>query len=90
MTRAVAEEAWKKLPDHVRQMYAEMVRGAPVTEPAPMSPEQRAIIEQQLEGSLDILGRMDVLVNWISRLRDQEKSLRTLLGMVSYWPRFYS
>lgn len=83
LNRAMAEEAWNKnLPPKVMEVYTEITKNAPASKPIPVSPEQKAIMTQQLRDSLDVLGRLDVLVlHGFPKLQGQEKNVRNLLAM---------
>lgn len=83
MTKANADEAWNRLPEHIKQIYAEIVQNAPKAEPVSMTPEQRSLMAQQLLESRDMLSRMDALVQFWARVPGQEKSIHALLNMVS-------
>jgi hypothetical protein len=39
-------------------------------------------MSQQLRDSLDVLGRLDTLVQWFAKMPGQEKNVRNLLAMV--------
>lgn len=82
-SRASAEEAWNNLPDHIRQLYNDISRTAPIGDPIPLAPEQKAIMSQQLRDCTDMLGRLDTLVQWFAKVPNQEQNVRGLLAMVS-------
>lgn len=81
-SRASTEEAWNNLPDHVKQLYNDISRTVPVGEPIPFTPEQKAAMAPQFRDCTDLLSRMDTLVNWFVQLPNQERIVRSLLGMV--------
>lgn len=83
LSRAAAENAWNtNLPPKVMEVYNEIARNAPSSKPVPISPEQKAIMTQQLRDSLDVLGRLDVLVlHGFPKMQGQEKNIRNLLAM---------
>lgn len=83
LSRAAAEAAWNNnLPPKVMEVYNEIARNAPSSNPVPVSPEQKAIMTQQLRDSLDVLGRLDVLVlHGFPKVQGQEKNIRNLLAM---------
>ncbi|KAL2836352.1 hypothetical protein BJY01DRAFT_58703 [Aspergillus pseudoustus] len=81
INRASAEEAWNNLPDRIRQQYNELAKNAPPEQPVAVTPEQRTIMNQQLRDCTDYLGRMDALVQFISKIPGHEKNVRSLLGM---------
>lgn len=83
LSRAAAETAWNNnLPPKVMEVYNEIARNAPSSNPVPVSPEQKAIMTQQLRDSLDVLGRLDVLVlHGFPKVQGQEKNIRNLLAM---------
>ena len=81
-SRASTEEAWNNLPDHVKQLYNDISRTVPVGEPIPFTPEQKAAMAPQFRDCTDLLNRMDTLVNWFVQLPNQERIVRSLLGMV--------
>ena len=81
-SRASAEEAWNNLPDNVKQLYNDISRTVPVGEPIPFTPEQKAAMAPQFRECTELLSRMDTLVNWFVQLPNQERIVRSLLGMV--------
>jgi hypothetical protein len=82
ISRAAAEEAWNNLPEKIRQLYNDIAKNAPAAEPVALSPEQKAAMTQQLRECTDMLGRMDTLAQWFSKIPGQEKNVRSLLAMV--------
>lgn len=82
ISRASADEAWNNLPEKIRQMYNDIARNVPVAEPLPIAPEQKVGMTQQLRECTDMLGRMDTLVQWFTKIPGQEKNVRSLLLMV--------
>ncbi|KAL4933701.1 uncharacterized protein BDV17DRAFT_66065 [Aspergillus undulatus] len=81
VNRAAAEEAWNNLPEKLRHLYNELAKNAPSDDPVAVTPEQRATMNQQLRDCTDYLGRMDALVQFISKIPNHEKNVRSLLGM---------
>ncbi|KAF4218659.1 hypothetical protein CNMCM8980_007650 [Aspergillus fumigatiaffinis] len=81
ISRAAAEEAWNNLPEKIRQLYNDIAKNAPAAEPVALSPEQKAAMTQQLRECTDMLGRMDTLAQWFSKIPGQEKNVRSLLAM---------
>ncbi|KAI9368904.1 hypothetical protein BJX61DRAFT_187285 [Aspergillus egyptiacus] len=81
INRAAAEEAWNNLPEKIRHLFNEIAKNAPPEQPVAVTPEQRATMNQQLRDCTDYLGRMDALVQFISKIPGQEKNVRSLLGM---------
>ncbi|OGM43038.1 hypothetical protein ABOM_009289 [Aspergillus bombycis] len=81
ISRTAAEEQWNNLPDKIRQMYNEILVQAPPAEPVSVTPEQNAQMSQQLRECTDMLGRMDTLVQWFSKIPNQEKNVKSLLAM---------
>lgn len=86
INRASAEEAWSHLPDHIKQLYNEIARNMPAGDPVILSPEQRALMAQQLRECIDLLCRLDTLVQWFAKIPNQEKNVRSLLAMVRVFP----
>jgi hypothetical protein len=82
VSRAAAEEAWNNLPERIRQQYNELAKNAPPEQPVAVTPEQRTAMNQQLRDCTDYLGRMDTLVQFISKIPNHDKNVRSLLGMV--------
>ncbi|WEW55262.1 hypothetical protein PRK78_000691 [Emydomyces testavorans] len=76
-----ADDAWSRLPDHLKQMYAEIVRNDNATVPVAMTSDQKAAVSQQLRENTDMLSRMDALVQWVAKYPGQENPLRILLQM---------
>jgi hypothetical protein len=83
ITKAVAEESWNHLPDHIKQPYSELSQNAAAAQPVVLTPEQTASMSQQLRDNTDMLGRMDALVQWVAKLPGQEKNFKNLLHIVS-------
>ncbi|KAK2765523.1 hypothetical protein FQN54_008377 [Arachnomyces sp. PD_36] len=81
VTKANAEEAWSRLPDNIKKIYAGMVQNSTKLEPVSMTPEQRTSMAQQLRESTDMLSRMDALVQFWARVPGHEKSVHALLSM---------
>lgn len=82
ISKAAADEAWNNLPENIRQLYNDIAKNVPAGEPVPIVPEQRAGMMQQLRECTDMLGRMDTLVQWFTKIPGQEKNVRSLLAMV--------
>lgn len=83
INRAAAEEAWNNLPENIKQLYNDISRTVPFGDPITLPPEQKAVMSQQLRDCIDMLSRMDTLVQWFAKVPNQEKNVRSLLGMVS-------
>lgn len=83
ITKANADEAWSRLPEHIKQMYAEMVQNATKIEPVSMTPEQRNSMAQQLRVSTEMLSRVDALVRYWAGFPGFERLIQALLNMVS-------
>lgn len=83
INRAAAEDAWNNLPDKLRHLYNDIAKNAPPEQAIAVTPEQRATMNQQLRDCTDYLGRMDALVQFISKVPNQDKNVQSLLGMVS-------
>ncbi|KAJ6044443.1 hypothetical protein N7460_005798 [Penicillium canescens] len=82
LSRAAAEEAWNKnLPPQVMEVYNEISKAAPPAKPLPISPEDKISMTNQLRESLQVLGRLDALVQWYAKVPGQEKNVRNLLAM---------
>ncbi|PGH20404.1 hypothetical protein AJ80_03549 [Polytolypa hystricis UAMH7299] len=81
ITKTAADEAWSHLPEPIKKIYAELIQSDTATVPVAMSGEERAKMAQQLRECTDMLGRMDTLIPWVSKLPGQEKQLRGLLQM---------
>ncbi|KAI1964793.1 hypothetical protein LOZ58_001483 [Ophidiomyces ophidiicola] len=81
ITKEAADEAWARLPDHLKQIYAEVVRNDSATTPVPMATDRKASVGQSLRDNTDMLSRMDALVQWVSKYPNQQRPLRTLLQM---------
>lgn len=83
LNRAAAEEAWNNnLPPKIMEAYNEISKNAPPAQPVPISPDQKAVMTQQLRDSLDVLGRLDVLVlHGFAKMQDQERKIKNLLAM---------
>ncbi|KAL2866709.1 uncharacterized protein BJX67DRAFT_381641 [Aspergillus lucknowensis] len=81
INRAAAEDAWNNLPEKIRHSYNELAKNAPPEQPIPVTPDQRATMNQQLRDCTDYLGRMDALVQFMSKIPGHEKNVRNLLGM---------
>ncbi|EEP82699.1 predicted protein [Uncinocarpus reesii 1704] len=79
--KSVADEAWSRLPDNLKQIYADIVRKDDAVIPVAMTSDQKAAIAQQLRENTDMLCRMDALVQWVARVPGQENPLRLLLQM---------
>lgn len=82
ISKAAAEEAWNNLPEKIRQLYNDMAKQAPPAEPVAITPEQKAAMTHQLRECIDMLGRMEALVQWFAKVPGQEKNVRSLLVMV--------
>jgi hypothetical protein len=84
LSRAAADEAWNRnLPPQIMEVYNEIAKSAPSAEPKKLNPEQKAAMTKQLRESLDVLGRLDALVQWFSKMKGQEVNVKNLLAMVS-------
>ncbi|KAJ5587056.1 uncharacterized protein N7459_002821 [Penicillium hispanicum] len=83
LSKAAAEDAWNNnIPSRIMEVYHEIAKNAPPTKPVPVSPEQKAIMTQQLRDSLDVLGRLDVVVmHGFGKMQGQEKNVKNLLAM---------
>ncbi|KAJ5430330.1 UAA transporter [Penicillium cf. griseofulvum] len=82
LSRAAAEEAWNRnLPPQVMEVYNDIAKNAPPAKPIPVSPEQKATMTKQLREALDVLGRLDALVQWFAKMQGQEKNVKNLLAM---------
>ncbi|KAJ5294725.1 hypothetical protein PENANT_c014G02265 [Penicillium antarcticum] len=82
LSRVAAEEAWNKnLPPQVMEVYNEISKAAPPAKPLPISPEDKVLMTNQLRDSLQVLGRLDTLVQWYAKVPGQEKNVRNLLAM---------
>jgi hypothetical protein len=81
--REAAEEAWNNhLPPKIMEAYNEISKNAPAAKPISVSADQRAIMTQQLQDSLDVLGRLDVLVlHGFGKMQGQERNVKNLLAM---------
>lgn len=82
INRAAAEDSWNNLPDKLRHLYNDIAKNAPPEQAIAVTPEQRATMNQQLRDCTDYLGRMDALVQFISKVPNQDKNVQSLLGMV--------
>ncbi|CRG85849.1 Cell surface glycoprotein 1 [Talaromyces islandicus] len=79
LTRAVAEENWNKnLPDAFKNWYNEMSKVFPQESPK-VSPEERAAMAQQLRESVDMLSRLDTLVQFLIKAQ-KEAAIKTLFS----------
>ena len=86
LSRAAAEEAWSRnLPPQVMEIYEDIAKNAPPAKPIPASPEQKAAMTKQLREALDVLGRLDALVQWFAKMPGQDKNVKNLLAMVSQY-----
>ena len=65
------------------EVYNDIAKNAPPAKPIPVSPEQKAAMTKQLREALDVLGRLDALVQWFAKMHGQEKNVKNLLAMVS-------
>ena len=84
LSRAAADEAWNRnLPPQIMEVYNEIAKSAPPAEPKKLTPEQKAAMTKQLRESLDVLGRLDALVQWFAKMKGQEVNVKNLLAMVS-------
>lgn len=84
LSRAAAEEAWNRnLPPQVMEVYNDIAKNAPPAKPIPVSPEQKAAMTKQLREAVEVLGRLDALVQWFAKMQGQEKNVKNLLAMVS-------
>lgn len=84
LSRAAAEEAWNRnLPPQIMEVYNDIAKNAPSAMAIPLSPEQKAAMTKQLREALDLLSRLDALVQWFSKVQGQEKNVKNLLAMVS-------
>jgi hypothetical protein len=83
LNKAAAEEAWNNhLPPKIMEAYNEISKNAPAAKPVSVSPDQKAIMTQQLQDSLDVLGRLDVLVlHGFGKMQGQERNVKNLLAM---------
>ncbi|KAJ5654306.1 hypothetical protein N7490_001309 [Penicillium lividum] len=83
ISRAAAEENWRThLKPEILSVYMEIAKSAPPTQPVVTSPEQKAVMSQLLMDSLDILGRLDILMtHGFAKMQGQEKNARNLLAM---------
>ncbi|CAG8104100.1 unnamed protein product [Penicillium olsonii] len=82
LSRAAAEEAWSRnLPPQVMEIYEDIAKNAPPAKPIPASPEQKAAMTKQLREALDVLGRLDALVQWFAKMPGQDKNVKNLLAM---------
>ncbi|KAL5336502.1 hypothetical protein BJX70DRAFT_372562 [Aspergillus crustosus] len=81
INRAAAEEAWNNIPEQLKEHYNETMKNAPPDQSVVINPEQRATMIQQLRDCTDYLGRMDALVQFMSKIPGHEKNVRSLLGM---------
>ncbi|CAG8295619.1 unnamed protein product [Penicillium salamii] len=82
LSRAAAEEAWSRnLPPQVMEIYEDIAKNAPPAKPIPVSPEQKAAMTKQLREALDVLGRLDALVQWFAKMPGQDKNVKNLLAM---------
>ncbi|KAJ5163029.1 UAA transporter [Penicillium coprophilum] len=82
LSRAAADEAWNRnLPPQVMEVYNDIAKNAPPAKPMPVSPEQKAAMTKQLREALDVLGRLDALVQWFAKMQGQEKNVKNLLAM---------
>jgi hypothetical protein len=82
VSRAAVEDAWNNLPERIRQQYNELAKNAPPEQPVAVTPEQRTVMNQQLRECTEYLGRMDTLVQFIAKIPNHDKNVRSLLGMV--------
>ncbi|KAJ5551347.1 UAA transporter [Penicillium sp. DV-2018c] len=81
-SRAAAEDAWNRnLPPHLMEIYNDIAKNMPPAMPVPLSPEQKAAMTKQLREAVELLGRMDVLVQWYSKMSGQEPNVKSLLNM---------
>ncbi|KAG0158906.1 hypothetical protein PDIDSM_6426 [Penicillium digitatum] len=82
LSRAAADDAWNRnLPPQVMEVYNDIAKNAPPAKPMPVSPEQKAAMAKQLREALDVLGRLDALVQWFAKMQGQEKNVKNLLAM---------
>ncbi|KAJ5774449.1 UAA transporter [Penicillium paradoxum] len=82
LSRAAAEEAWNRnLPPQIMEVYKDIATNAPPAMPTPLSPDQKAAMTKQLREALDLLCRLDALVQWFSKIQGQEKNVKNLLAM---------
>lgn len=84
ITKAAAEAAWSRMPDHLKQMYEEIAikdRASP-TYPAAMTSAESAAFAQQLRENTDMLSRMDALVQFYAKMVGQDQMIQRLLQMV--------
>ncbi|KAJ5085737.1 hypothetical protein N7532_010508 [Penicillium argentinense] len=83
LNRAAAEEAWNNnLPPKIMEYYNEISKNVPMSQPLPIPPDQKAAMTQLLRDSLDVLGRLDLLVmHAFGKMQGHEKNVRNLLAM---------
>jgi hypothetical protein len=83
LNRATAEQNWNNnLPPKLLEIYKEISKAAPSANILSISPEQKAIMTQQLQDSLEVLARLDLLVvHGFPKATNQERNVRNLLAM---------
>lgn len=83
LSKAAAEKAWRtNVPDRILEVYDEIDRTAPHSQPLQIPLEQKQVMSQLMMDSLDVVCRLDMVVTTgFSRMQGQEKTLRNLLAM---------
>jgi hypothetical protein len=83
LSRAVTEENWNKnLPDAFKNWYNEMSKVFPQESPK-LSPEEKSAMAQQLRDSVEMLSRLDTLVQFLIKVQ-KEPAIKTLFSWVSF------
>ena len=88
--RAATEEAWNNLPEWIRKLSDEVEARLPPLRPVPITPEQKKIVDRLLYESLDVLSRMDELVQWYVTMPGYERSFTNMLVVVSLFFFFFA
>ena len=83
-SKAVAEEAWNRLPDNIRARYAAIVQKDSQALPVALTSTEKGEMAKLLRESVEILGRMDTLVAWMLKTGIPDEHLHTILNIVSY------
>ncbi|RDH31863.1 hypothetical protein BDQ94DRAFT_180036 [Aspergillus welwitschiae] len=87
VSRPTSDEQWNNMPEKLKQLYNEIARNTPPGEPAPITPEQKATMTQQLRDIVGYLSRMDTLIQFMAKVPGQEKNVHSLLSMRVYLMR---
>lgn len=81
--RTIAEENWNRnLPEPLKKFYADAVNSAPPPVPTSLTPEEKAAMTNQLMECVDMLSRLDSLVQWLATHARSETQIRGVFSTV--------